>query len=145
MCVVDLFFSRSLFLSWSLGSYSPLSRLSVSLSLPGRFNHLSYRTYNRARGGSVFIFPSGCMCSAKKPAGRSALNPQSTSARIGKKWGGKKRKNPERDTRRTVSWRLSRFTPRDGWYPPDLWAGETLRVPGDLWLTRTKRWSIWPW
>lgn len=47
------------FLAWLLHS-SPAS-------LPDRFNHLSYRAYNRtARGGPLFIFPSSCMCPLQK-------------------------------------------------------------------------------
>lgn len=89
---VDLSLSLSFFLIFfePLGSYFSSMAFFISMSplLAGRFNHLSYRT-TAAQGGALFIFPSSCMCTAKKLTGRSTLNPRPVSARIGR--SGKKK------------------------------------------------------
>lgn len=80
---------RSLFFSSRFGSYTFLS---MSLLLPGRFNHLSYRAYSCAGQGEHYLFFHRVACAwQKKAASRSTLNPRSASARIGMKWKKEKR------------------------------------------------------
>jgi len=109
----------------------------MSLSLPGSFNHLSYRAYSRAagRGGALFIFPSSCMCPTKKSASRSdPKNSQSaTATRVRDEGGKKEKKEPERrDTRRTDFISLASLPIRSAeWIISRCKLRETFRIPGD--------------